>query len=205
LKIHIAGINHNDPLMRVKLHDWLERTASSITSPAFIALEWDQKLFAQVKAQRDRFYYMLLKEFPSATPEALSILRDSLGYEGDTHTKIFPNVEELWLDSGRNCSVDTYAEGRLSIYKSFLKKASLSTVDYLSLERFSMIAANRASLLSAIDKSRDRTFAELIAQRISGGIGSAIAIVGSLHACNDTDSMVELLRRQGYFCDITIF
>lgn len=207
MKLHIAGVNHFDPSCRSQLKLWLERLATDNDGPpAFVATEWDENIFAEVKRQRGRFRKVAQREWPNASSDLLDVLALSLGYEADTHTEIFPNVEVLWLDEGRQYNnVDTYAEGRLSVYKSLLRGEQLPTDSASALSKLSSAARNNAPPPKGRRTARDGKFARLILKRIAKGGGAwAIAVVGYNHASNNQGTMYSLLDAQKQLCKVTI-
>ncbi|MBI4527199.1 MAG: hypothetical protein HY695_25685 [Deltaproteobacteria bacterium] len=49
MKLHIAGIEHFDPLCKGRLQAWLQELHKKYScSPDFVAVEWDQHIFKQV-------------------------------------------------------------------------------------------------------------------------------------------------------------
>lgn len=65
MKLYIAGINHNDPVSRTGLIQWLhEIKAENQTKPDFIASEWDEEVYTKVAAQRPYLSQLLEKEWP---------------------------------------------------------------------------------------------------------------------------------------------
>ena len=215
MKLYIAGVYHFDPLGRNNLRQWLQGLASANNgSPAFIATEWDENLFALIKGQRRTFRELAQKEWPNAASDLLDTLERSLGYEADTHTEFFPNVEVLWLDQGRQAIVERYAEGRLNMYRSYLEGEQLPTQSSMGLAKFSAVARQRADSSEAErqrtqlfeeESERDTKFASLILERIAKGGGVwAIAIVGGRHASEGKGSMRQLLEEQGQLCEVTV-
>jgi hypothetical protein len=208
VKLYIAGVIHFDPLGRAGLRRWLRRCfAVEGGPPAFVATEWDQNTFAEVRRQRAEFHDLAQGEWPHASPKALRILELSLGYEADTHVELFPDVEVLWLDEGRQTDpsrVQGYAKGRLEMYRSFLQ-GSWSPPGSLTLLRTLSHAARRRAEPDFVPGDRDSTFARLILDRIArGGATWAVAIVGANHASRARGSMRSLLEEEGCFCDVTI-
>lgn len=178
---------------------------SNVDSPAFVAVEWDETLFNQVKRQRHGFRETIRTKWPQASKELLDILRDSLGFEGDSHLAQFPSAEILWLDAGRDETVESYSADRLLMYERFLGGVPLPSDSSEALSLLSNVAINRASHGTITPTSRDKTFAESIARRIAYQQGNwALIIVGALHASNHSGSMIDLLQTQGYDCQVTI-
>jgi len=105
MKLHFCGINHYDPLGRHRLKDWMQGLLDKeATAPAFVAVEWDEMALSEVIGQRGEVP-RLIRDLSTtgsllvnATPENIIAIAKSLGYEGDTHHEVFPQVEFLWLD-----------------------------------------------------------------------------------------------------------
>ena len=203
MKLYIAGVNHFDPLCRPKLVKWLQHLSETYDKqPAFVAVGYDSNLFEQIKKQRRRFRQMLHNEWPSLTLEQLNILENSLAYEGDTHIEVFPDVEILWLDTGRqetdSNEWDKYAEKRLAMYKQYSFGKKTLSINKLS-ERILNIDDPEYNNLN-----RDEKFAYLIRQGISKSGGKwAIVIVGFNHTRKDIQGTMRcLLEDYGIICEV---
>ena len=204
MKLYIAGVNHFDPLCRPKLVKWLQHLSETYDKqPAFVAVEYDINLFEQIKKQRRRFRQMLHNEWPSLTLEQLNILENSLAYEGDTHLEVFPDVEILWLDTGRQVSDSSvlykYAEDRLAMYKQYSSGETALNINKLS-ERIRNVANPED-----INLNRSKRFANLIHKGISKNDGKwAIVIVGFSHTRKDIQGTMRcLLEDNGLICEVS--
>jgi hypothetical protein len=205
MNLHIAGFNHFDPAGRTRLRGWLDRlSAEHSEPPAFVAVEWDQQNFADVKAERALFRKLMQRQWPEAAPDLLDELELSLGYGGDTHTVLFPDVPVVWLDQGRRCDLSDYARKRLNMYKLSLAPHGSPHNASAALSRLSQSAWENAKPPSAGDE-RDRKFASLLLQHIDQVAGDwAIAIVGSNHATTNPGYLRRLLEDGGQPCEVTI-
>ena len=204
MRLHIAGVNHFDPLCRPKLVKWLQQLSEIHDKwPAFVAVEYDKNLFEQAKKQRKRFQQLLQNEWPSLTSEQLNILQNSLVYEGDTHLEVFPDVEILWLDTGRQVSDssewDKYAEKRLATYKQCSFGEATLSINQLS-ERI-----RNAEDPEDINLNRSKRFADLIRKGISKSRGKwTIVIVGFNHTRKDIQGTMRcLLEDNGLICEVS--
>ena len=104
----IAGINHQDVLGPEKLKKWLQKFSKvKINPPDFIAVEWDEGIFNQIKTQRHRIRKYAKAEWPEATSDFLDKIESSLAFEGDSHRDIFAGAETVWLNRGSNPPVPT--------------------------------------------------------------------------------------------------
>ena len=208
MKIHIAGIYHPDPLCRCYLKQWLKQLSTNYAvDPAFIATEWDENIFTEVKKQRNKFRELAQTKWPGATSDLLDELALSLGYEADTHIEIYPNVDILWLDQGRKEESDEvreYARDRLAMYISYLGGEPLPNDNTSALTKLSLEARARTQSDRQGDE-RDKKFCRLILERIENGGGDwAIVIVGAVHAEQVDGSMCRLLEEARQLCEVTI-
>jgi len=206
VKIYIAGVYHFDPFGRTYLQKWLkELDVQHNTRPDFIAVEWDKDIFSKIKNQRGEFYKLAHKEWPNASNDMLNVLKDSLGYEGDSHVNIFPDIEVLWLDGGRKgdhtdiISINSYATVRLNKYRGLL---GLNTPLELSILNKKVLEGVNSN--SSLSDERDTKFSELILKKVQGKDGWAIVIVGANHARNETGRMRRILEDNKLICEVTI-
>lgn len=195
--LRIAGINHNDPAIRQRLIEWLAGCSAHCGQPDFVAVEWDKDVFEGVKAKREELRCLLTKEWPNISGSLLNTLVLSLGYEGDAHLEIYPDVDILWLDQGRQEGrgnddyprrfIEKCAVWRLRDYKRFLDAWPGVADESKILCRISEGASNVPAPQYG---RRDEKWAELIAQAAVQGVSNwALAIVGNDHAIDDNGSM----------------
>ncbi len=205
MKLHIAGVCHFDPTGRQRLIEWLQRLSMQHSNrPAFVALEYDSDLFAKIEAQRASFRCLLSEHWSHAAPDLLDELELSLGYEGDTHERVFPDAKIIWLDQGRAYSVEGFAEERLIMYHQFLGRQELPPEASAALTRLSQEAWRRADP-PVEGNGRDQKFAELILQEITCHAADwGIAIVGAIHASDCPGRMRYLLEQAGQTCEVTL-
>ncbi len=208
MELHIAGINHFDPLCRARLICWLERLLhTKKTSPAFIAIEASNDAYKKILDQREIFRQMLKSEFPNVSPVITDLLVQSLYYEADTYQIIFPDVNIIWLDANRELdqsTLDNYARDRLNIYRRFMNKDN-------SLRMIGEAYWNDdwklppTTPLGDPDYHRDYVIFNMINNAIATHNGSwAIVIVGASHASNREHSAKILLEKAGILCLVKI-
>lgn len=195
--LHLIGINHYDPLGRGRLVECLTSLAMQHGAPPiFVAVEWDPMYFAQVKQQRPAFRNLARDELKVERNVVLDALELSLGYEGDAHRDVFPNVDTLWLDQGRQAGFITpYAQRRAGIYKSYLKHHSEvdeeSILNTLSLEAWQ--ASDKAGHNLGDWDYRDELWLERVGSRLAGDPGEwAILIVGAGHTEEKPDRLGQM-------------
>ena len=202
MKIYMIGINHNDPLGRDNLRNWLQILSNQNSDrPAFVAIEYDQQHFERIKAQRSDFLIKLQSTFLTIPLNDLIRLTQSLAYEGDTHIDVLPNVKTIWLDEDRQAyetDIKNYAERRLGIYKSFLKHCKELTL--IELSKISWQVANPDS-----NPNRCEMFARRVIKEALNKIGHwAIIIVGANHVSSAPTSMRSILEVAGFNCEVIV-
>jgi hypothetical protein len=203
--LRIAGINHFDVLGRHKLRDWLTRYSHEVEGPAFLATEWDQNIFETVRGQRQHCRRLAAQRWPNFSDELLDIVMMSLGYEADTHADLYPNIEILWLDQGREADerdVNRYAEDRIHLYETLLAEGEELRDQQEVLAGMSNAASRRAGGDGGIGV-RDQNFARRILDRADDD-GWAIVIVGKNHTADVEGSMRRLLEQGEQRCEVVL-
>lgn len=204
--LRIAGIQHFDVTARERLVGWLRSCGSEFGAPEYVAVEHRQDIFDEIKRQRTEFRRMLTSRWPLLSPSVVEKMTMSLGYEGDAHSEVFPDVEVLWLDEEREASenlIRDYAKGRLELYQSYLpnRVAEMDDAAVLRALRQADAAILDARLPPVRGCERDLKFAEVILKRIAmGGTGWGCIIVGKSHARRYPKSMVDILENNGQIC-----
>ena len=206
MRLYIAGVVHNDPLGRSKLIEWL-RALSRRGVPGFIATEWDEDIFGRVRAQRNWFCHVAREEWPQAPPELIRDLSLSLGYEADAHTEVFPKLEVLWLDQGRQVQdlseITEFGQLRLGTYRSFLGDGAMPLVVSEALALLSSEAWRRADAgaCGGIDTARDSRWAEVLLERTQQvSCEWAVAVVGQRHSTREEAHFRRLVEDAGISC-----
>jgi hypothetical protein len=95
--IWIYGGIHNDPGSRQR---FLEQLAKREIAPHFVAVEWEQSVFARFAACRAWVAKEIGKRWDFLTPKECDELACTLAWEGDAYRARFPDTEPLWLDTG---------------------------------------------------------------------------------------------------------
>lgn len=207
MQIYIAGICHFDPLCRARLETWLRGLlASHSTQPSFVAVEWAEEIFNQVKSQRPGLRSRAISNWKSSTTAYLDVLEASLAFEADTHNAIFPNCQTIWLDQGRDLpysdALKEYASERLKIYATYIPPATKNfDGDLLNIMSEKAWAESDKDRKGATD--RDEKFAKIIIEHLSADTGAwAVVIVGINHARRDIDRMLYRLEAAGFVCEV---
>lgn len=206
MRLRIAGVNHNDVLGRERLIKWLQEVkAVEGTHPAFVAVEYDEEIFYKIREQRPILGKLVASVWTNTPSPVRKVIEESLVYEGDIHNMIFPGVETVWLDQGRNVSdstiISNYARDKLNVYRCFIPVDQAELGDE-SLRHMSISAWKRV-VSPQPGGPRDIKFAQLIADRSRWkNSGWAIVIVGIDHACEVEGRMVTLLKDQGINCQV---
>lgn len=204
--LRIAGVGHFDAAGRQRLVEWLRHCSEKFGKPAFIATEWDNEIFAQVKAQREEFRRLIGNQWPALSSGLSRVLTLSLAYEGDAHIEVFSDVEVLWLDEGRQAPDDDirkYALDRFEMYKRWLGNEISDRDDSATLARMSERATREAGRPPNVGNERDAKFADSILRRVGKGGGDwAVVIVGKFHALRYAASMLERLESSKQTCEV---
>lgn len=214
MNLSIAAINHFDLLCRERLHRWLEAQSSAHNSPPdFIAIEYDQQFFEQIKSQRGWIREEAQKEWPEASDFFLDTLAESLAFEADTHEAVFPGIETLWLDQGNTGiykSGKEYATDRHNlINRGFLKDnlpENSTEFNSTALHEMSREAWKRSDTSSRYkgETDRDEKFTKLIQERCKSARHDwSIIIVGTNHAGPYPGNMRTRLEECGINCEVS--
>ena len=202
--LRIVGVIHRDPLHRQRLEDYFVHCRESgCENPCFLATEWDEETFSKVKAQREVIRTLLKGKWPQASEDLINKIMLTLAFEGDTHTKIYPQVEILWLDQGRQ------DERPGESGKGFAISLGVTTELYkLSIDDSNFLQKLSEAILCETpgptgEDERDGKWAHLILNRITQcDDGWAIVIVGKNHAGETEGSMRRLLEAAGQQCEV---
>ena len=211
MKLYLAGVIHNDPLGRDRIHYWLKGIKES-TPPAFVAVEWGETVFRLLEASRSGLGMKLQVRFPDVESDVIQTLADLLAYEGDSHKGIYPNADVIWLDDGRVCIdkgkqltneeiANKVVQGRHSIMELWLS----NRFQFDSSEKFlSQISSEVWTSSTRPETSeRDEKFAGLILSRIHED-GWGAVITGAEHTEDKEGRMRYLLSQAGQNCDVEI-
>lgn len=210
MELYSAGINHNDPLMRKELTDWLDQLKNQHNpDPCFIAVEWGKQAHTKVVDARDEFKDLAKNEWPGVSDNVVTILTEAMGYEGDAHRNLWPDLEPIWLDDDRVLSVideynlDNCAQRRMIDYKERL--GNLRPVDDPNgaLQKLSE-AAHVGHFPVWAANPRDESWAK----QITAAIGNApdcewaAVICGSEHFAKHAGTTRDLLDRNSTCQDL---
>jgi hypothetical protein len=208
MDLYFIGVNHFNPKHRSKLIETYNIIFNIYDSqPSFLALEYNESHANQFICQRKHFEQLCREEWPYLSKNVLTILTESLAFETDKHTDIFPFVKILWLDNDRNVpenNILKYAEGRLTIYKQYIMNTNaLITDDSILniLDEYSMRNTPGFEI-----SERDNAFAKIVINILSsysnGNYG--IIVVGSHHASDNNCSMRNLIEKTNTKCTVFI-
>jgi hypothetical protein len=207
VKLYIAGINHNDPLCRIELIEWMKDLAKQEqTPPAYVAPEWKEEYFNLVKEQRVEFDKNVRSEWPLLSEDQLEAITLSLGYEGDAHKDVFGELPVVWLDQERSVhgsSVKDFYRYRFQHLKRWAKEKDENEIFLTLLSKTIREEGDSGSAASnpSIDKGRDAAFYKAIKETCNPLCSDwAIIVVGALHSLPTPGSMASLLELDGYQC-----
>ncbi len=208
MKLKIAGINHNDILGPQRLLQWLEDLkVNEDTLPEFVAVEFGQEHFPSIKLQRPLMRKFVLEAWPDTTLEIQVLFEESLLFEVDLHTKLFPTVETIWMDQGREVHdptiISDYAKDRMNIYLSFLPDTK-PKVEIADIKGMCKVAWDRGSQPKPGGTERDEKFASVVHRRAEGvHNGWGIVIVGASHASPIPGTMLSRIIGGGISCEVS--
>ncbi len=197
--LHVGGVVHEDPLGRSSLQAWfrqIERRNGS--HPSFVGVEYAAQIFPLVVAARAKLQGMLSHTFPRYVPCLIRAMADALGYEGDSHEEIWPDVETVWLDPSR--PTGDIAGGRLPTYRNaarYLPSPNPTIADWSRLVwRYQPPPEQKWE--------RDQRWAQLLRGRFQRAAGSAwaVLVVGAAHADDYPNNLVDLLRKEKVYCEV---
>jgi hypothetical protein len=208
-KLYFASINHNDPLCRLELINWLDRLSETMdTEPVFIAVEASEQVYKELKCQRNQFKKKAKAEFPQLSEAVIEDLSLTIYYEADAYLKAFPNAGIIWLDANRQVNKESlleYAQVRLNMYRPFLN------IRGDILKRISEDVWNKnwekppETPLGDPDYGRDFIFHQIIKEAIYTHQGDwAIIIVGASHSAMRNNSVRVLLEKENFDCNVTV-
>jgi hypothetical protein len=208
-KLYFAGINHNDPLCRYELINWLDRLSESMdTEPAFIAVEASKQVYEKLKCQRNQFRKKAKAEYPQLSEAVIEHLALTIYYEADAHLEVFSNTGIIWLDAGRQVNEESlleYAQVRLNMYKPFLniRNDILKRIsEEVWNENWEKPPETRGGYP---DYRRDFIFHQIIKEAIYSHQGDwAIIIVGASHSAMRNNSVRVLLEKEHFDCNVTV-
>ncbi|MGG4481239.1 hypothetical protein [Paenibacillus illinoisensis] len=205
MRIYIAGINHNDPLSRIELIEWMKDIAKhEKMSPVFIAPEWKEEYFNLVKEQREEFDRRVRSEWPLLTEKQIESITLSLGYEGDAHKEVFGELTVLWLDQERNAdrSVKDFYKFRFQNLRNWAQEIDQNE-NFVTMLSKVIRGTQSVSVKTnpSIDPGRDAAFHQVINNECSPySLGWAMIVVGVIHSLSTRGSMRNLLEIEGYQC-----
>lgn len=202
--LRIAGIAHPDPLGRSTLKLWISDLVKlDPNKPSFVAVEWDQSIFAKVRDQRKRLANLARQEWPDAPGDFISTLSNAMGFGADSHTDLLPNVHRLWLDEGREIDditkITRFAEDRMNNYRTMLNPEIGTYGDkqlkWMSSVAWASVDCNRPP------SQRDQTFANRIIEYASrSDFNWGLIVVGVCHIRSGFGFMRDLLEEFGFDC-----
>ena len=94
--VRIYGGVHDDPGSRQRfLADLISRHA-----PQFVAVEWARDVFERLVVWRPWIEKELCRRWQFLEGAGCREVSLALGWEGDAHVELFPDVDRLWLEDG---------------------------------------------------------------------------------------------------------
>lgn len=206
MALYVAGVNHNDPLGKGRLRDWLATFKSSQGAPpAYVAVVYDKLVFPVLRSLRPR-YRELARNRWRPPEEVLSTLEQSLGYEVDAHKAFFLTAPVIWLDpQPAPQKVDSAwleksrLKKMLDIYDRYFNEGETDTQRLLE-------CCSRAARTQAVKqpvRNRESELAQPLLDKVVDNPQWAIAIMGATRASISVGYTCSLLQAAGHRCCIT--
>jgi len=205
MKIQLVGTCHNDPMGKVNLKQCFQQsTFSNGCMPTFVAVEYSEQQFIQIRSQRPQFRELICEAWPQAGRTFINALADSLAYEADTHTELWPDMETLWLQEGDNRDVSAFAKQRLLVYKGYLNSPPQPWEDQRGIETLRENVWAVATSAEQELTEKDARWAELVKQKVSQCDDKwAVAVIGAAHTKNSPGWFRNILETNGFKCEVT--
>jgi hypothetical protein len=211
MHLHIAAVNHFDVLGRKNLKRWLDNLRESHdASPAFVAQEYTNDAFDQIKIQRGTVPELARLHWPDAPQELIAALPRTLAYEADTHLEVFAQpIEVLWLGEFTTQKdrdlIPQFACRHLYVYHRYWKNAGSppSVPDALAaMGRAPWDQTDREDQRDPPKATeRDSQLACAIIERANQPAQQwAIAVLGAHHAIDRPGFTLRRLRDAGIPC-----
>jgi hypothetical protein len=142
--------------------------------------------------------------------DVIEALVGAVGFEADTHLSVYPTVDTLWLDRGRQIEnvsdVAMFAHHRVESYTSLLKRFASSRGRDL-LESISVFLWTKTLCPAARGNERDTALAGAILRRghpfMTEPEGWAAIVLGTNHTRRDPGRVTTLLEQTGGICNVT--
>jgi len=193
IKVLIIGVNHNDPLGRMKIVDVLNNEKNTGMVPECVCVEWKKEIADEVISQRLIFIDYIQECCSSIDSGTAKQLSNAMAFEVDAHTMVYPNLEVFWLDEARNVTTSD------DVVKLYYKNRADIYVTYLENDIAEMSKKLCAIRTTPVPEIRDRQFAEVVNKAIELGYKSICCIVGANHASILTEgSFADLLVNKGF-------
>lgn len=195
--------------MRKELVDWLQDLkAQHKSEPCFVAVEWGKHAHGTVTDARDELKDLAKQQWPGISDNLVTVMADAIGYEGDTHRAIWPDLEPIWLDDDREVTamtqynLDHYASGRLDIYKQRLDGNDPVQDPGGAIQRLSDLA--HVGQQKWVDNARDKSWAHQLTEAIAKNPECewAVAITGAEHFGKHTGNARDLIDKSATCKDL---
>lgn len=198
VKLVMLGVEHNDPLGRVKIISTLNELRERGISPDIFAVEWQEDYANKLIDARISIIEVIKSEIPTISEDTLKALSLSIAYEADSMKALYPKTPVLWLDKDRRIKypIDDYIHDRAHIYINILCNLDKTEINNLAI--ISEKLWERAKQSTWNPTGRDLAFLDIIVDTINLGYGTILIIVGAKHTdIKNNDSLAALLRSRG--------
>jgi len=208
----IGAVRHYDPLGRRRIVDLLQTQKQVYgSSPLFVAVEWEEKVFRAIETQRPHFRELISAAWPCQSEDFLDVMAASLAFDGDSHRDDESIGQTIWMDqqgtSPNDPKVLEYAEARLERIRFLVGGDTLPDDPFRALSTISeKLWTLPPDCVDLEDEGqRDRTFwATLQPHLNSSALGWGLVIVGQLHAEQCDIRLTGILKANGVNCCVTL-
>jgi len=214
MECHLLGVNHYDPFGLQELRTLASQIPCLNKKSTAIGLEYAPQDSGQIKSALPAFREELRDGLPQLTEEILDRLVAIPGYEISFAVEHHPSGI-IWLDYGRTTDWRSVLHARARFWISTLKDCStVSMLDVLSRAVWASAAEEASKLCGASDAwsnscrqdefSRDAGWVGAVEKYLESAtdVDTVVLVVGASHVLPIEGSVLQLLQRCGYVCNV---
>lgn len=161
--IRMAATNHDDPLCRRDLWNWMQEATQLHGRPCLLAVEAQTELLGEVYVQREEFCRVAKSVWAFMPAEMRRELSRGISFEADTHAAVFSDVPVIRLDDGRmtvagpnsrspKVAAQELAVTKLTTFKDWLEDIDLGLPPDCSL---ALAELSRRATVAGIEEKED--------------------------------------------------
>lgn len=212
MKVILIGGVHNSLSCRDRLVSTLNDISESERSVSFVAVEYDENTFYnRILPLRDAIDECKKKNpifSKYVSDDEMHELASCIGYDGDAHMDIFPDVETVWLDEGREPNENLFAHpcgsflyNKIGHFVGMIMSGDI--IGEYGERLFEYIALENDGAEEIINNVRDESWFEIISEFLTDEEHDCgIAIVGGSHAEEKEGNFRSLLENAGHNVEV---